>query len=328
MKIFLLLQLILLSIYSANAFAYNGCREIYKEYDTEIFSKYNLSIGNGRDVYLVLRCTSDCYQLSMGGDKHGSATLCGTKKPEGSWRYNACGASAETASYGSSTSDVFGLMMSQCNAVENREIDRKNARINDENESIKKKNHAALTGYIKSSNDLKDKAKERIETIRPFLELLDSTKEEEKQAACLKRVVALYESSIKKLNSSISQYKKAMKSSSSVVTYGEKGIDYYNSGIDRFNKAANSTGKCLDGEESSSDEKVEDEALSETDTTEKQVFSPPSNVRETPWGKIVCSVKKKQTIDVSTPVKGRKGKLWYPTDVCGKPGYIHQSQVK
>lgn len=55
------------------------------------------------------------------------------------------------------------------------------------------------------------------------------------------------------------------------------------------------------------------------------VFDPPSNVRETPNGKILCSVREPATINIY----GQQGQ-WYDTDVCGrgKRGLIHSSQIK
>lgn len=52
------------------------------------------------------------------------------------------------------------------------------------------------------------------------------------------------------------------------------------------------------------------------------VFDPPSNIRVTPNGVILCSVTTRQTI----PIQAREGD-WYRTDVCGSPGYIHKGQV-
>lgn len=56
---------------------------------------------------------------------------------------------------------------------------------------------------------------------------------------------------------------------------------------------------------------------------EAKVFDPPSNVRATPNGAILCSV----TSTGKIPIQGKDG-VWYRTDYCGSPGYIHKSQVK
>lgn len=53
------------------------------------------------------------------------------------------------------------------------------------------------------------------------------------------------------------------------------------------------------------------------------VFAPPSNVRATPNGTIICSVKTVSTINIYGSSNG-----WYKTDVCGKMGYIHHSQIR
>lgn len=53
------------------------------------------------------------------------------------------------------------------------------------------------------------------------------------------------------------------------------------------------------------------------------VFDPPSNVRGTPNGNILCSVRTRQAINIY----GREGQ-WYVTDYCGGRGYIHEGQVR
>jgi hypothetical protein len=53
------------------------------------------------------------------------------------------------------------------------------------------------------------------------------------------------------------------------------------------------------------------------------VFDPPSNIRSSPNGSILCSVRSRTYIDVY----GRSGQ-WYSTDFCGSPGFIHQTQLK
>lgn len=53
------------------------------------------------------------------------------------------------------------------------------------------------------------------------------------------------------------------------------------------------------------------------------VFDPPSNVRTSPNGGILCSITSKGTI----PIQGKQGD-WYETDYCGSPGYIHKGQVR
>ena len=53
------------------------------------------------------------------------------------------------------------------------------------------------------------------------------------------------------------------------------------------------------------------------------VFDPPSNIRSTPNGSILCSVTSRGTI----PIQGREGD-WYKTDYCGSLGYIHKGQIR
>jgi hypothetical protein len=52
------------------------------------------------------------------------------------------------------------------------------------------------------------------------------------------------------------------------------------------------------------------------------VFDPPSNVRKTPNGEIICSVREKRAVDIYGLVDS-----WYKTDVCGSMGVIHSSQI-
>lgn len=53
------------------------------------------------------------------------------------------------------------------------------------------------------------------------------------------------------------------------------------------------------------------------------VFDPPSNVRSSPNGTVICSVSSTKTINLFGSSNG-----WYITDACGKRGYIHNSQVR
>jgi serine/threonine-protein kinase len=53
------------------------------------------------------------------------------------------------------------------------------------------------------------------------------------------------------------------------------------------------------------------------------VYAPPSNVRATPNGTIICSVRSVRTINIYGHNNG-----WYVTDACGgRTGYIHHSQI-
>lgn len=53
------------------------------------------------------------------------------------------------------------------------------------------------------------------------------------------------------------------------------------------------------------------------------VFDPPSNVRVSPNGAVLCSVNSVTSINTYGSTNG-----WYITDVCGRNGYIHQSQIR
>lgn len=58
------------------------------------------------------------------------------------------------------------------------------------------------------------------------------------------------------------------------------------------------------------------------------VFDPPSNVRRSPNGKIVCWISEPSEIRITGSVPGFDG-IWYYTDACdGQYGVIHQSQIE
>ncbi len=60
-----------------------------------------------------------------------------------------------------------------------------------------------------------------------------------------------------------------------------------------------------------------------TQTEGAIVFNPPSNIRDTPNGNILCSINHVTPIDIY----GSTGD-WYYTDACGSMGMIHSSQVR
>lgn len=66
-----------------------------------------------------------------------------------------------------------------------------------------------------------------------------------------------------------------------------------------------------------------------SDAVTALVFDPPSNVRDVPNGRIICSVKKRTRIRIIgiTGVYDENG-TWYYTDVCGRIGVIHSSQIR
>jgi len=53
------------------------------------------------------------------------------------------------------------------------------------------------------------------------------------------------------------------------------------------------------------------------------VFDPPSNVRQTPGGDFLCTIETTTTIRIGNP-----NGSWYPTSACGRPGFIHKSQIR
>jgi serine/threonine protein kinase, bacterial len=53
------------------------------------------------------------------------------------------------------------------------------------------------------------------------------------------------------------------------------------------------------------------------------VFSPPTNVRESPEGKILCTINKRASINTYG-----FSDSWYKTDACGSMGVIHADQLK
>jgi serine/threonine-protein kinase len=53
------------------------------------------------------------------------------------------------------------------------------------------------------------------------------------------------------------------------------------------------------------------------------IYAPPSNVRATPNGQVICRITAVTRINTYSYNKG-----WYRTDVCGRNGYIHESQVR
>jgi hypothetical protein len=58
------------------------------------------------------------------------------------------------------------------------------------------------------------------------------------------------------------------------------------------------------------------------------VHTPPSNVRESPGGKVICVIREKKTVTVSgsTNITDDDGE-WIRTNACGKPGVIHSTQI-
>lgn len=53
------------------------------------------------------------------------------------------------------------------------------------------------------------------------------------------------------------------------------------------------------------------------------VYAPPSNVRATHNGSVLCSINSRSYINIYGYSSG-----WYETDACGQTGVIHESQVR
>jgi hypothetical protein len=60
------------------------------------------------------------------------------------------------------------------------------------------------------------------------------------------------------------------------------------------------------------------------------VFDPPSNVRTSPNGPILCSIKTRKVINIIHFERdsGYHSDRWYKTDACGEMGYISAGQVR
>jgi hypothetical protein len=55
------------------------------------------------------------------------------------------------------------------------------------------------------------------------------------------------------------------------------------------------------------------------------VYDPPSNVRYSPNGEVLCTIPDKRTVQI----RGNAVNGWYPTPACeGADGWIHESQIR
>ncbi|MDJ0582315.1 SH3 domain-containing protein [Crocosphaera sp.] len=68
---------------------------------------------------------------------------------------------------------------------------------------------------------------------------------------------------------------------------------------------------------------LESQKLTAQPINQAVVFDPPSNVRMSPNGRIICSVNRVIPINIYGSENG-----WYLTDACGQLGYIHRSQIR
>lgn len=64
-------------------------------------------------------------------------------------------------------------------------------------------------------------------------------------------------------------------------------------------------------------------------STTATVIDPPTNIRLSPNGTILCVVRQRATVNIlgSTGVSDNNG-TWYYTDACGRQGVIHSSQIR
>lgn len=79
-----------------------------------------------------------------------------------------------------------------------------------------------------------------------------------------------------------------------------------------------------DHEESDFTEEKEtvDNSVETAEVAVALVFDPPSNIRFSPNGDVMCAVTSKGSIRIYDKVDG-----WYRTDACGLIGVIHESQI-
>ncbi len=54
------------------------------------------------------------------------------------------------------------------------------------------------------------------------------------------------------------------------------------------------------------------------------IFDPPSNIRKSPNGPVLCTITEKTVIQVYAEPRGE----WYSTSACGGNGWIHSSQIR
>lgn len=54
-----------------------------------------------------------------------------------------------------------------------------------------------------------------------------------------------------------------------------------------------------------------------------RVIDPPSNIRATPNGRVICTLPNRMNIQVFDAVGS-----WYRTNACGQTGYIHSGQIR
>jgi hypothetical protein len=63
-------------------------------------------------------------------------------------------------------------------------------------------------------------------------------------------------------------------------------------------------------------------------STSALIFDPPTNIRATPNGKVVCVISSRTVVGiVNTPSIADKNGVWYRTTACGGLAFVHSSQV-
>ena len=73
----------------------------------------------------------------------------------------------------------------------------------------------------------------------------------------------------------------------------------------------------------------ENRSINKIYSTLVAIYDPSSNIRKTPRGDIICTVRIVKNINVSKEyIKDSRGTLWFPTNECGQSGYISGSQIR
>ena len=114
MKRILFLIVVMSVISTSFANAYTGCRQLRDEYSWLAFEDYGVNVGD-KSIWLKLSCTSDCWNLMVGGDYSGNATQCGTTNPDtgyDNWSYSGCGSSPKFIQ--GDTNDAINAVLQDC----------------------------------------------------------------------------------------------------------------------------------------------------------------------------------------------------------------------
>ena len=81
--------------------------------------------------------------------------------------------------------------------------------------------------------------------------------------------------------------------------------------------------KALEAKKQETDQPTQDAYRTAT------IIDPPTNIRLSPNGTVLCVVKQRTTVNITgtTDVRDNNG-VWYYTDACGKQGVVHSSQIR